>query len=77
MDPIDFTVKPEAELESIFRAAGVAPDQADEVIGYCRLSHRPSAVWFTMTQLLGRRHIRVYDGSWSEWGSSVGLPVER
>jgi thiosulfate/3-mercaptopyruvate sulfurtransferase len=77
MDPTDFTVKPVPELERIFREAGVAPDQTDEVVAYCRLSHRASAIWFTMTQLLGWPHVRVYDGSWTEWGSSVGLPVER
>lgn len=76
-DPVDFTLRPLAELEALFRAAGAAPDQAEEVVVYCRLSHRASALWFTMTQLLGWHHVRVYDGSWTEWGSSVGMPVER
>jgi thiosulfate/3-mercaptopyruvate sulfurtransferase len=77
MDAQDFTVRPKEELESLFRAAGAAPDQVDEVVAYCRLSHRGSALWFTMTQILGWNHIRVYDGSWTEWGSMVGMPVER
>lgn len=76
-DPSDFTLRPRAELEALFRAAGAAPDQADAVIAYCRLSHRASALWFTMTEVLGWHHVRVYDGSWTEWGSSVGMPVER
>ncbi len=75
--PLDFTLRPRAELEGLLRAAGAAPDQAREVVVYCRLSHRASALWFTMTQVLGWHHVRVYDGSWTEWGSSVGMPVER
>ncbi len=77
LDPDDSTLKPGAELERIFRALGAAPDQAREVVAYCRLSHRASAIWFAMTQVLGWDHVRVYDGSWTEWGSIVGFPVER
>ncbi|MGH2511838.1 MAG: sulfurtransferase, partial [Candidatus Limnocylindrales bacterium] len=77
MDPTDFTVRPLDEIEAMYRAIGAAPDQAEEVVVYCRLSHRASALWFTMTQLLGWHHVRVYDGSWTEWGSMVAMPVER
>jgi thiosulfate/3-mercaptopyruvate sulfurtransferase len=77
MDPDDHTLKPRAELERMFRAVGAAPDQADEVVVYCRLSHRASSLWFVMTQVLDWHHVRVYDGSWTEWGSIVGFPVER
>lgn len=72
-----FRVRPVAELEAAFRAVGAAPDQADEVIVYCRLGHRASMLWFTATELLGWDHVRVYDGSWTEWGSVVGVPIER
>jgi thiosulfate/3-mercaptopyruvate sulfurtransferase len=77
MDLDDFTLKPRDELVRMFRAVGAAPDQADEVVVYCRLSHRASSLWFVMTQILGWDHVRVYDGSWTEWGSIVGFPVQR
>jgi thiosulfate/3-mercaptopyruvate sulfurtransferase len=77
MDPNDFTIRPRAELERLLREIGAAPDQADEVVVYCRLAHRASSIWFVMTQVLGWDHVRVYDGSWTEWGSIVGVPIER
>jgi|FLYL01.1.fsa_nt_gi thiosulfate/3-mercaptopyruvate sulfurtransferase len=46
-----------------------------EVVTYCRLSHRASLGWFVLTRLLGRSNVRVYDGSWTEWGSMVGMPI--
>lgn len=75
--PDTFTFKSRAELEALFRAAGAAPDQVDEVVTYCRLGHRASMLWFVATVLLGWDHVRLYDGSWTEWGTCVGLPVAR
>ncbi len=73
----EFRLRPRDELEAAFRRAGAAPDQADEVIAYCRLGHRASLLWFAATRVLGWDHVRVYDGSWTEWGSTVGSPIER
>jgi thiosulfate/3-mercaptopyruvate sulfurtransferase len=73
----DFRLKDAAELQAAFRAAGAAPDQVAEVVAYCRLGHRASLIWFVATNILGWSHIRLYDGSWTEWGSAVGSPVER
>jgi thiosulfate/3-mercaptopyruvate sulfurtransferase len=55
---------------------GVTPE-AGETVVYCRLSHRASLAWFAMRYLLGFERVKVYDGSWTEWGSIVGFPVER
>jgi thiosulfate/3-mercaptopyruvate sulfurtransferase len=77
VDPDDFTVKRPAELERLFRSVGAAPDQTTEVVAYCRLSHRANSLRFIARHVLGWQHIRVYDGSWTEWGSSVGMPIER
>jgi thiosulfate/3-mercaptopyruvate sulfurtransferase len=57
--------------------AGVGVGDDGEVVTYCRLSHRASLAWFALTRLAGRDHVRVYDGSWTEWGSMVGMPIER
>lgn len=65
------------ELAAIINAANIEPDKADEIACYCRLSHRATLVWFAFKYLLGRDNVRVYDGSWTEWGSIVGFPIER
>jgi thiosulfate/3-mercaptopyruvate sulfurtransferase len=48
-----------------------------EIIVYCRLGHRASFAWFALTCLLGYPKVRLYDGSWTEWGSIVGVPIEK
>lgn len=63
------------ELDSVAKASGMAPDK--DVILYCRLSHRATVLYFAFTQLLGFDNVKVYDGSWTEWGNIVGLPIER
>jgi thiosulfate/3-mercaptopyruvate sulfurtransferase len=69
------TLLPQDELRARFEAVGV--EDNTEIVTYCRLSHRGSLAWFILTRLLGRSNVRVYDGSWTEWGSIVGFPVER
>jgi len=69
----DDTFKPREELRELFYARGATPDK--EVVFYCRLSHRASMAWFAARFLLGYPRTKVYDGSWTEWGSIVGLPI--
>jgi len=52
---------------------GATPDK--EIVCYCRLSHRASLGWFVARYILGYPRVKVYDGSWTEWGSVVGLPI--
>jgi thiosulfate/3-mercaptopyruvate sulfurtransferase len=71
----DERFKPVEELRALMRESGVSPDR--RIVLYCRLSHRASLVYFALTQLLGYPRVHVYDGSWTEWGSIVGVPIER
>jgi thiosulfate/3-mercaptopyruvate sulfurtransferase len=71
----DGTFKSRGELEAIYLTEqGLAP--ADDVVAYCRIGERSSHTWFVLTHLLGFEHVRNYDGSWTEWGNSVGVPIE-
>ena len=72
----DDTFKSREELLSVLRGRGASPDRGD-IVAYCRLSHRATLVWFAMRHLLGYENVRVYDGSWTEWGSIVGFPIEK
>lgn len=67
--------KSREELRSIVDACGAEPGK--DIIVYCRLSHRATVLYFALTQLLGLDNVKVYDGSWTEWGNVVGLPIER
>lgn len=62
-------------LVSKFTSAGISFDRP--VFLYCRLGHRASMAWFILSRIVGFDLARVYDGSWTEWGSMVGMPVER
>jgi thiosulfate/3-mercaptopyruvate sulfurtransferase len=70
----DGTFKPVDELRKIYAdELGLAPD--DDIIAYCRIGERSSHTWFVLTHLLGYQHVRNYDGSWTEWGNLVRVPV--
>jgi thiosulfate/3-mercaptopyruvate sulfurtransferase len=71
----DGTFKSRDELESLYEAKGVTPDK--DVIAYCRIGERSSHSWFVLHELLGYKRVRNYDGSWTEWGSMVGVPIEK
>ncbi|HET7870473.1 MAG TPA: sulfurtransferase [Actinomycetota bacterium] len=71
----DGTFKSAEELQALYEGEGVTPDR--EVIAYCRIGERSSHTWFALTELLGYGTVRNYDGSWTEYGSLVGAPVEK
>jgi thiosulfate/3-mercaptopyruvate sulfurtransferase len=70
----DGTFRPRAELDAVYRDE-VGLDDGDEVIAYCRIGERSSHTWFVLTHLLGFDRVRNYDGSWTEWGSAVRVPI--
>ena len=71
----DKSFRPADEIRARFAACGVTP--AHQPITYCRMSHRATVLYFALTELAGHSGVRVYDGSWTEWGNLVGVPVER
>jgi thiosulfate/3-mercaptopyruvate sulfurtransferase len=71
----DGTFKTVDELRSLYESKGVTPDK--EVIAYCRIGERSSHTWFALYYLLGYPKVRNYDGSWTEWGSLIGAPIEK
>ncbi len=71
----DGTFKSVDQLTEIYGGRGITPDK--DVIAYCRIGERSSHTWFVLTYLMGYPRVRNYDGSWTEWGSSIGVPIER
>ena len=71
----DGTFKSVDELRELYGSEGVTPDK--DVIAYCRIGERSSHTWFVLHYLLGYPNVRNYDGSWTEWGSLIGAPIEK
>jgi thiosulfate/3-mercaptopyruvate sulfurtransferase len=71
----DSTFKSAAELAALYGGKGVTADKA--TIAYCRIGERSAHTWYVLTELLGYPSVRNYDGSWTEWGSLIGAPIER
>ena len=72
----DGSFRTRAELDAIYRdEQGLSP--GDDVIAYCRIGERSSHTWFVLTHLLGFTSVRNYDGSWTEWGNAVRVPIVR
>ncbi len=69
----DGTFKSDEEIKAIYAEAGL--DEAKDTIAYCRIGERSSHTWFALHELLGHQNVKNYDGSWTEYGSLVGVPI--
>jgi thiosulfate/3-mercaptopyruvate sulfurtransferase len=72
----DGTFKSADELRELYDAKGVT-DGGDPIIAYCRIGERSAHTWFVLHELLGKDDVKNYDGSWTEWGNLVGVPIEK
>jgi thiosulfate/3-mercaptopyruvate sulfurtransferase len=71
----DGTFKSREELEALYGGKGVL--SGDPIISYCRIGERSAHTWFVLHELLGRQDVKNYDGSWTEWGNLVNVPIEK
>jgi thiosulfate/3-mercaptopyruvate sulfurtransferase len=71
----DGTFKSDDELAKLYEEAGL--DTGKDTIAYCRIGERSSHTWFVLRELLGHQNVKNYDGSWTEYGSLVGVPIEK
>lgn len=76
INPEDGTFKTSEELKAIYQE-GADTHPTDDVVVYCRIGERSSHTWFVLKYLLGYPQVRNYDGSWTEWGNLVGVPIEK
>ena len=75
VNPDDGSFKSIDELKEIYGGKGITSNK--EVIAYCRIGERSAHTWFVLKEILGYPDVRNYDGSWTEWGSSIKAPIEK